>query len=85
MSAPRWSFYLDISRQNFTYIYHTHTRRTSPPDVMLLFLVSHRNRRSERQRFTMRVGKMAMHLISIPESPDPNPTFHTFRSLSRAN
>jgi hypothetical protein len=33
----------------------------------------------------MRVGKMAMHLVSIPESPDPNPTFHTFHSLSRAN
>jgi hypothetical protein len=33
----------------------------------------------------MRVGKMAMHLVSIQESPDPKTTFHTFHSLSRAN
>jgi hypothetical protein len=44
--------------------------------------INHKNR-SERQRFNIRVGKMAVHVVSIPESPDPNPTFHTFHGLSR--
>ena len=48
-------------------------------------LLSHKNRRSTRQRFTMRLGQMAMHLASFPESPAPKTTFHTLRGLCRAN